>query len=162
METNQKQFLYRLYLVAGVLVFLGLGIGYKIFHIQYVDGNDYRKIGGIANKESKAVFLSVWDHKPQETLKIDLWTKDMLVDDMKKFYHQTLLSMADSFKRSTNEDEISEDIRDFAKKLNFSFKDTNMIHIHANMTQKIDDTIQIMYSDDQTGIVIPENHMRII
>ena len=44
METNQKQFLYRLYLVAGVLVFLGLGIGYKIFHIQYVDGNDYRKI----------------------------------------------------------------------------------------------------------------------
>jgi len=27
------------------------------------------------------------------------------------------------------------------------------------MTQKIDDTIQIMYSDDQTGIVIPENHM---
>ena len=53
----------------------------------------------------------------------------------------------------------TKDIRDFAEKLNFSFKDTNMIHIHANMTQKIDDTIQIMYSDDQTGIVIPENHM---
>ena len=53
----------------------------------------------------------------------------------------------------------TKDIRDFAEKLNFSFKDTNMIHIHANMTQKIDDTIHIMYSDDQTGIVIPENHM---
>ena len=53
----------------------------------------------------------------------------------------------------------TKDIRDFAEKLNFSFKDTNMIHIHANMTQKIDDTIQIMYSDDQTGIVIPENHI---
>ena len=53
----------------------------------------------------------------------------------------------------------TKDVRDFAEKLNFSFKDTNMIHIHANMTQKIDDTIQIMYSDDQTGIVIPENHM---
>jgi len=53
----------------------------------------------------------------------------------------------------------TKDIRDFAEKLNFSFKDTNMIHIHANMTQKIDDTIQLMYSDDQTGIVIPENHM---
>ena len=39
----------------------------------------------------------------------------MMVDDMKKFYHQTLLSMADGFKRSTNEDEMSEDIRDFAK-----------------------------------------------
>ncbi len=53
----------------------------------------------------------------------------------------------------------TKDVRDFAEKLDFSFKDTNMIHIHANMTQKIDDTIQIMYSDDQTGIVIPENHM---
>jgi cell division protein FtsI (penicillin-binding protein 3) len=44
METNQKQFLYRLYLVSAVLVFLGFGIGYKIFHIQYVDGNKYRKL----------------------------------------------------------------------------------------------------------------------
>ena len=53
----------------------------------------------------------------------------------------------------------TKDVRDFAQNLNFSFKDTNMIHIHANMTQKIDNTIQMMYSDDQTGIVIPENHM---
>ena len=53
----------------------------------------------------------------------------------------------------------TKDVRDFANTMNFSFKDTNMIHIHANMTVRIDDTIQIMYSDDQTGIVIPENHM---
>jgi cell division protein FtsI (penicillin-binding protein 3) len=44
METNQKHFLYRLYLVAGILVFLGFGIGYKIFHIQYIDGNNYRQL----------------------------------------------------------------------------------------------------------------------
>ena len=68
------------------------------------------------NEESvKALMISAWSAKNKETLRLDLWTKDMLVDDMKKFYHQTLLSMADSFKRSTNEDEISEDIRDFAK-----------------------------------------------
>ena len=42
METNQKQFLYRLYFVASILVVLGLGIGYKVFHIQYIDGNNYR------------------------------------------------------------------------------------------------------------------------
>ena len=53
----------------------------------------------------------------------------------------------------------TKDVRDYANTMNFSFKDTNMIHIHANMTTSIDDTIQIMYSDDQTGIVIPENHM---
>jgi len=44
METNQKQFLYRLYLVASVLIVLGLGIGYKIFHIQYIEGKNYREL----------------------------------------------------------------------------------------------------------------------
>lgn len=44
METNQKQFLYRLYLVASVLIVLGLGIGYKIFHIQYIEGDNYRQL----------------------------------------------------------------------------------------------------------------------
>jgi glyceraldehyde-3-phosphate dehydrogenase (NAD(P)) len=53
----------------------------------------------------------------------------------------------------------TKDVREYANTMNFSFKDTNMIHIHANMTVSIDDTVQIMYSDDQTGIVIPENHM---
>ena len=36
---------------------------------------------------------------------------------------------------------------------------TNMIHIHANMVESIQDTVKMMYSDDQTGIVIPENHL---
>ncbi|HJJ22722.1 MAG TPA: type II glyceraldehyde-3-phosphate dehydrogenase [Nitrosopumilus sp.] len=51
------------------------------------------------------------------------------------------------------------DVRDYAQSMNFNFTDTNMIHIHANMTTSIGDTVQLMYSDDQTGIVIPENHM---
>jgi len=53
----------------------------------------------------------------------------------------------------------TKDVRDFANTMKFSFKDTNMVHIHANMSVAINDTVQIMYSDDQTGIVIPENHM---
>ena len=53
----------------------------------------------------------------------------------------------------------TKDIRDFAQNMGFNFTDTNMIHIHANMTVSIGDTVQMMYSDDQTGIVIPENHM---
>ncbi len=51
------------------------------------------------------------------------------------------------------------EIREYAGKMGFNFTDTNMIHIHANMTATIGDTVQMMYSDDQTGIVIPENHM---
>jgi len=53
----------------------------------------------------------------------------------------------------------TKDVRDFADTMEFNFTDTNMIHIHANMTASIGDTVQMMYSDDQTGIVIPENHM---
>ncbi|MFB5604276.1 MAG: type II glyceraldehyde-3-phosphate dehydrogenase, partial [Candidatus Nitrosomaritimum aestuariumsis] len=53
----------------------------------------------------------------------------------------------------------TKDVRDFASTMGFNFTDTNMIHIHANMTVAIGDTVQMMYSDDQTGIVIPENHM---
>ena len=53
----------------------------------------------------------------------------------------------------------TQDIRNYAQNMGFNFTDTNMIHIHANMTTSIGDTVQMMYSDDQTGIVIPENHM---
>jgi glyceraldehyde-3-phosphate dehydrogenase (NAD(P)) len=53
----------------------------------------------------------------------------------------------------------TKDVRDYADTMGFNFTDTNMIHIHANMTVTIGDTVQLMYSDDQTGIVIPENHM---
>jgi gliding motility-associated protein GldC len=61
----------------------------------------------------KAIMLSVWDANENTTLKIDLWTKDMLVDDMKQFFHQTLMSMANTFERATNEDKIVGDMKDF-------------------------------------------------
>ena len=46
--------------------------------------------GGVNAEETKAVLLSIWDSKTKETLRIDLWTKDMPVDEMKLFFHQTL------------------------------------------------------------------------
>jgi gliding motility-associated protein GldC len=61
----------------------------------------------------KALMLSVWDPNENNTLKIDLWTKDMLVDDMKVFFHQTLLSMASMLERSINEERMAGDMRDF-------------------------------------------------
>ncbi|AXG69787.1 GldC: gliding motility-associated protein GldC [Kordia sp. SMS9] len=71
------------------------------------------KDGGIENEDSKAVMLSVWDHKAQESLRIDLWTKDMPVDEMKVFYHQTLVSMARTFQRATNDEKMSATMLDF-------------------------------------------------
>jgi gliding motility-associated protein GldC len=69
--------------------------------------------GGVANKEAKAVMLSVWDSKAQETLKIDLWTKDMPVDEMKLFFHQTLVTMSDTFLRATQDEKMTATMKDF-------------------------------------------------
>lgn len=53
----------------------------------------------------------------------------------------------------------TKDIRDYAESIKFSFKDTNMIHIHADLIEVQDDVVKMTYSDDQTGIVVPENHL---
>lgn len=69
--------------------------------------------GGVNNEEAKAVMLSVWDSKAQETLKIDLWTKDMPVDEMKLFFHQTLVTMSDTFFRATQDEKMTATMKDF-------------------------------------------------
>lgn len=69
--------------------------------------------GGITNEETKAIMLSVWDSKNKESLRIDLWTKDMPVDEMKIFFHQTLTAMADTFQRATDDKRMSDTMRDF-------------------------------------------------
>lgn len=71
--------------------------------------------GGVIGAESKAILLSVWDDKVKEALRIDLWTKEMPVDDMKRFFHQVLHSLGDSYQRATDEEEIAEEIRKFAE-----------------------------------------------
>lgn len=71
--------------------------------------------GGINNQETKAAMISVWDDKEKEALRIDLWTKEMEMDDMKRFYHQIFISMANSYQRATNEDEVADSIIEFAE-----------------------------------------------
>ena len=71
------------------------------------------KDGGIENQEAKAMLLSVWDSSQQETLKIDLWTKDMPVDEMKQFFHQTLVSLSDTFFRATQDEKMTATMKDF-------------------------------------------------
>lgn len=69
--------------------------------------------GGIENEPASAFMLSIWDPKEKNTMKIDLWTKDMSIEEMKQFFHQTLLTMADTFEKATGEHLISEDLRDY-------------------------------------------------
>ena len=65
------------------------------------------------NKDAAAFLLSIWDPLEKNTMKVDLWTKDMTVEEMKQFFHQSLLSMADTFEKATGENLICEDLRDY-------------------------------------------------
>jgi gliding motility-associated protein GldC len=69
--------------------------------------------GGVQLEEAKAMLLSVWDAKTKETLRIDLWTKEMPVDEMKIFFHQTLVAMTDTFQRATQDEKMTGTMRDF-------------------------------------------------
>jgi gliding motility-associated protein GldC len=71
--------------------------------------------GGVKLEETKAILLSVWDSKTQETLRVDLWTKEMPVDEMKKFFHQTLVAMSDTFQRATNDEKMADTLKDFCE-----------------------------------------------
>lgn len=70
---------------------------------------------GYDEASCRALILSLWDHSRKDTLRLDLWTKDMTVDEMKIFFHQTLLTMADTLENSINDSRISGDMRDFCE-----------------------------------------------
>lgn len=61
----------------------------------------------------KGMNLAVWDHNYKNTMHINLWTKDMPIDEMKRFFHETLVTMGDSFLKATGEVNIVEDLRDY-------------------------------------------------
>lgn len=69
--------------------------------------------GGVNQEQTKAIMLSIWDNNAKETLRIDLWTKDMPVDEMKQFFHQTLVAMADTYQRATADEKMADTMRDF-------------------------------------------------
>jgi len=91
--------------------------------IEFTIGLDENKVpeklnwsaqdGNIKNAETKAVLISVWDPIKKDTLKVDLWTKDMPVDEMKQFFHQTLVSLTNTFETATQDEKMGATMRDF-------------------------------------------------
>ena len=69
--------------------------------------------GGIKDMDTKAMLLSFWDAEQQETLKMDLWIKDMPMDQMRLFFHQTLMSLSDTYYSATQDEKMTETMRDF-------------------------------------------------
>ena len=69
---------------------------------------------GASNESNlKALMLSAWAAKTKETLRIDLWTKDMPVNEMLIMYHQTMMGMASTLERATGQDKLADALRDY-------------------------------------------------
>lgn len=74
-------------------------------------------------QQARAMMLNFWDGADKAALRIDLWTKEMMVDEMIDFYYQTFMGMADSLERSTGQKELVTDLREFSKQFFRKFQD---------------------------------------
>jgi gliding motility-associated protein GldC len=79
-----------------------------------------------AAQKAKAMMLSFWDSADKSALRMDLWTKDMMVDEMGDFFYQTFMTMADSFDRATHQHDLVHDMKKFAKEFLNKFRETLM------------------------------------
>jgi glyceraldehyde-3-phosphate dehydrogenase (NAD(P)) len=76
-------------------------------------------------------------------------TKDSIVETFRKEFGVAILNSAAG----------TAQVRKKAMELGFPHGDTNMVHIHQEVVRVEEDTVKIPYSDDQTGMVIPENYL---
>ncbi|MFN5169224.1 MAG: gliding motility protein GldC [Cyclobacteriaceae bacterium] len=67
--------------------------------------------------ETKSVSISLWDHQQKNTLRIDLWSKDMPVDEMKRFYIDCIGGLAQSALSATGDEVMSRQINDLCQRL---------------------------------------------
>ncbi len=91
-------------------------------HVERDAANDIERISWSATdapisgpQEAKGMLLALWDAEARTSLRIDLWTKDMTVDDMNDFFFQTLLTLGDTYKNATNNLELMAEIKTFAR-----------------------------------------------
>jgi len=67
--------------------------------------------------ETKAISVALWDHTQKNTLRIDLWAKDMPVDEMKRFYIDCIGGLAQSALNATGDEYIAHEINDLCSRL---------------------------------------------
>ena len=69
------------------------------------------------SQKSRAMMLSFWDGADKTAMRIDLWTKDMPVEEMKRFYIDTIGAMAESLKTATNDDVMVQKMRTLCEEM---------------------------------------------
>lgn len=74
---------------------------------------------------TKAIAISLWDAGQNNTLKIDLWTKEMRIDEMDKFIVDTMGGLSQTLLSATGDSFISESINGLCDKLVAHIKTKN-------------------------------------
>ena len=77
-------------------------------------------------QKAKAMMVAFWDGADKSALRIDLWTKEMMMDEMADFFYQIFITMGDTFKRATNQQALTDDIKNFAKEFYQKFRATQV------------------------------------
>jgi gliding motility-associated protein GldC len=72
-------------------------------------------------QQAKAMMLAFWDADKRSALHIDLWTKEMMVDEMAEFYYQMMTTMADTFSRATAHKEFVSHMKNAASEFRRKF-----------------------------------------
>jgi gliding motility-associated protein GldC len=67
--------------------------------------------------ETKSISLAIWDHEVKNTLRIDLWTKDMPVQDMKRFYIDCIGGLAQSVLQATGDEQMAGEMNTLCERL---------------------------------------------
>ena len=70
---------------------------------------------GDNSKECKALLLSIFDKESLDTMKIDLWTKEMQIIEMDRFFFQTLRAMSETYFKATQNKELATDMQRFVQ-----------------------------------------------
>lgn len=68
-------------------------------------------------ESTRSISLNVWDNLNQSTLRIDLWTGDMSVVEMKRFYIDILGGMAQTILNSTGDEYFAEEVKELCDRL---------------------------------------------
>jgi gliding motility-associated protein GldC len=57
--------------------------------------------------QTKSISIALWDHFNKNTMRIDLWTKDMPLDEQKRFYVDCIGGLAQSILSATGDEFMS-------------------------------------------------------
>ena len=77
-------------------------------------------------QKAKAMMLAFWDGTEKTALRIDLWTKEMMVDEMADFFYQTLITMAETYRKATQHNEMADDLKKFAEDFYQKFRNKQL------------------------------------